>query len=563
MGYSGHNATPSRSLFVIIGGMLAWAGLTGGAMIATPEYHRALTMKEEPVEMTWHELVENGLTDNSYVHLIDVELDDTNQLGVFEDMLMEFDAEVPAEDRQAAFTAAADNVDLGQIAETAVSPIKVCPKGQDPSKVPVRIVVPLTPWATQAAYEEVEASGTLTGRFTLREDDGFEMQLTPALLAGTDAANNERTDRNHDLQGNAEARDNAGVCWVFEPVHDVPSLADTRQWFWLSGLAVAVGLVICGSGGPSLACCIFFQCPSLLSMLGYPMRYGRPEKTTRIVYAAIGTGLIIYGYQKMIVEAHFGQVNGDIALAILGFLAGSVGAAALLGSITSVVAQRMNVSLQTQTPKKNSEPTMSYTQACSLEPPKACATAGYAEPELVSADDVQISGAMRTIAQSLATLGFGDPLRVAWLNGEDRKPALIQLGCQEMVVADVDETDGATKGRLVSVLHDGIVIVTLSRTSPSQSSMRFGTNGLYSVSESDDPKAMLSSHLNRTASMAEKRDTSVVTIEATEVTDVVLHARRVLADIRSQYGEETSEVGDSRYGRFCFPVAPVAQLDAV
>ena len=33
MGYSGHKVTRPRSILVIIGGMLAWAGLVGGVLI--------------------------------------------------------------------------------------------------------------------------------------------------------------------------------------------------------------------------------------------------------------------------------------------------------------------------------------------------------------------------------------------------------------------------------------------------------------------------------------------------------------------------------------------------
>ena len=74
---------------------------------------------------------------------------------------------------------------------------------------------------------------------------------------------------------------------------------------------------------------------------------------------------------------------------------------------------------------------------------------------------------------------------------------------------------------------------------------------------------MLSTHLQQTVSMAEKRDTAVVSIELSEATDVALFARRVLADIRAQYGEENIEVDPYQYGRFQFPVAPIAQLTGV
>jgi hypothetical protein len=284
---------------------------------------------------------------------------------------------------------------------------------------------------------------------------------------------------------------------------------------------------------------------------------------TRIVYAGIGIGLLYYGYQKMMVEGQFGQINGDIALAVMGYLAGSIGAAALLGSITNVVAERLNVSLEPSTSKKVPERTISFTEACSLEPADAADATRYTDPPLVSVYDTPLPASMQSIAESLATVGFGDPEPVAWEDGEQNRPALIQLGCKEMVVADVEEVEGELVSRLVSVLHDGITIVTLSRSASIQNPLRFGTSGVYLTSENDDPIEMLSTHLEQTVSMAEKRDTAVVSIESTEATDVALFARRVLADIRAQYGEQNTEVDAYQYGRFCFPVAPITQLTGV
>ena len=529
-----------------------------------------MTMKEEPVEMTWRELVENGLTDNSYVRLIDVDLSQQeNPMGFFEDMLNGFrpEAEAPPEDQEAAFEAMAANMNFGDFAQTVMQPIKVYPLDQDPSEVPAVVVVPQTGWATEAAFDEIETEGTLTGRFTLTSTGGFEMQVANALIAAAEAhdhladeegiaADEPEEMADEGLEDKIAALD--GKKWVYEPVFSVVSLSDARQWFWLSGLAVAVGLVICGAGGPSLACCVFFQGPSILSILGYPMRYGRAGTTTRLVYGGIGIGLISWGYQRMIVEGRFGQLDGDIGLCVIGFLAGSVGAAALLGAITSVAAERLNVSLEPKTKKKEPERKMTFTEACSLAPPEEDRASGYIEKPLISEFSNSMPDSMQTISESLSSVGFGSPESVAWSDGEDQhRAALIQLGCQEMVVADVEHIDGEVRSRLVSVLHDGIAVITLSSNTPSQKSMRFGTSGLYSVSECDEPIEMLSAHLEQTISMAEKRDTTVVTIEASEPTDVVLFARRVLTDIRAQYGEENVEVGDHRYGRFCFPIAPV------
>ncbi len=138
MSYSDHKTTRPRSILVIVGGFLAWMGLVGGVLITTPEYHRAMTMKEEPVEMTWHELVENGLGDNSYVRLVDVQLDQSNPLGFFEDMMTQFDPDAAVEDQQAAFELAAENIAFDQIAQSVLQPVKVYPTDTDPSEVPPR-----------------------------------------------------------------------------------------------------------------------------------------------------------------------------------------------------------------------------------------------------------------------------------------------------------------------------------------------------------------------------------------------------------------------------------------
>ena len=204
---------------------------------------------------------------------------------------------------------------------------------------------------------------------------------------------------------------------------------------------------------------------------------------------------------------------------------------------------------------------MNFTEACSLEPTDVITR--YVDRKLVNVDDESVDESMKSLAQLLSSVGFGEPEPVAWQHGEQTQPALISLGCHEMVVADVDESDGEVTVRLVSVLRDGLTIVTLSANTPTQKPLRLGTNGLLSVAESEDPIEMLSAHLEQTVSIAEKRDTAVVQIEPTEVADVVLFGRRVLADIRSQYGEAQTEVDSYRYGRFCFPAATIAQPAAV
>lgn len=112
---------------------------------------------------------------------------------------------------------------------------------------------------------------------------------------------------------------------------------------------------------------------------------------------------------------------------------------------------------------------------------------------------------------------------------------------------------------MVSVLHDGMTIVTLSPVIKAGADRRVGSNGAYQRSKSDDPETMLSMHLETTISIAEKRDTSVVTFDAEELDQVCHLARRVLVDIQNQYGETEIEVDAGMYGRFRYPAQPIPE----
>lgn len=541
MGYTGHASAPPRSILVIVGGMIAWGGILSGFFITTPELHRSLTTSEQPVEMTWQQLVDNGLTDNCHVRLVDVALEERR----LDEAL---DGEI-AEDLAEMMEAMAVFQEMGPWGDNLMTMfIKVYPKDRNPADVPEKVVIPVTPWSMDAAFAEVKESGTLTGRFSLTSEDGFENQLAEFFMGDQPAW----------LEGqNQPIRE---PHYIYEPLSSVTKLADARNWFCLSFLAVVLGLVINGAGGPSIACCIFFQVPSILSLLGYPMRYGRAGTMTRIIYAFIGVGLTSYGYQSMFVAGRIGHLDGHIGACVVGYLQMSIGSAALLGALINLLAEKLNVSIDPKSSKKkNAAPKITLEQACAMHPPEAEAAKSYVDPELVTDSDSTTPESLGPIRETLSALEFSDPEPVAWHRADGSQPALIQLGCQEMVLADVQLIDGQPQSRLVSVLHDGMAIITLSPNFPNTASRRFGSAGLYTVGETDGLQAMLSSHLQQTIEMAEKRDTSVVSIDPSETIDVCLLARRVLNDIRTQYGEENLEVGPGNYGRFRFPPQPVSQ----
>ncbi|TWU31549.1 hypothetical protein [Novipirellula artificiosorum] len=528
MGYSGYNSTRPRSVLVILGGLIAWASLAGGVMIAAPEYHRAMTMSAEPTEMTWQQLVDEGIGKSNYIQLVDVQLSGKNPFDVYGQMLTELEQHGLEGTEQHLLDVATESGVFEEIACAAMEPVKVYPKGADPMTVPMRVVVPQHRRAMTDAQQQVRESGTLTGRFTLSECNSMGERCEPR--------------------------------YEFESVETVLPLHQARQYFWLAFIGVAVGLVICGAGGPSIYCCFFFQGPSLLSLLGYPLRYRRGKSLTRVVYIMIGCSLISYGYQIGIVEGHFGRADGVLYNVALGFLCSSVGTAAILGGVTNFITGRLHFSFE---PTQNTvqQPKLTYEQLCSVAPPEIKKPRAYRDRKLVESDAVSLSSPLQAVANGLADVGFSEPHPVAWQ--EDTKsicPVLLQLGCRDMVVVDAEEVHGDLQVRMVSVLQDGLTIITLSANLRVDSDTRFGSNGLYLVSESNHAVKMLSAHLEKTISSAEKRDTVVVELQPTEVIDVSQLGRRVLTEIRSLYGEESIEVGPSRYGRFRFPAVSVPML---
>jgi hypothetical protein len=291
-------------------------------------------------------------------------------------------------------------------------------------------------------------------------------------------------------------------------------------------------------------------------MLGYPMRYGRGNKSTRYLYLLVGLGLIGYGYQLMIVEGKLGHLDGDMLKTSLGFVPTFIGLAAVFGAGTNWLAERLNISLDSSSTTQTAQPKISYTEACSLEPIDCDFASDYTDRYLIESSDL-LPEELEQISQSLVSVGFEYPQNVACQDGLDIVPVLIQLGCQDMVVADVEIIDGQPRVRMASVLQDGISVITLSANTPTGKESRLGTSGFYQRSQSSEAIEMLSEHLEQTIGMAEKRDTTVITFDPAETVDVASFSRRVFAAIQSQYGEESLEVGSARYGRFHFPPQPI------
>ena len=554
MGYSSpYRSTRARSLNVIVGGVIASIGIVTGAMVTIPQYHASLILEEQPEEMNWATLAGRGLIDNAHVRLVDVAISPNGQIASLQaslDRLRQLHAIESLGGGKTPPHASRDQPDAERMIETTLVPAQVFPAGATPQDVPKTIMVQANLRALTAAEEEIAESGTLTGRVRM-------VRCSPAGDAADLSASGEQADTPL-----PEEKLDDETRYVFEPAPYLPSDEQAANWFYLDTLGIVVGLVLCGSGGPSYICCRIYHVPSLLSLLGFGLRYGRGDTTTRLIYSAAGLGLIYIGYERMFDVGHFGLLDGNEFQMCVGYLSLTAGCAALLGVATNIVATRFGSGLfESVEPRGKPLPKMTVAQACALMPSTEEQASRYFDPKLSHIQEQAAPTRVEPIISSLQATGFDPPHVFEVSNPARTVTAALQMGCQRMVIAssETDQTTTTTT-RFVSVLEDGFVISTLSPGSDVQAGSRFGTNGLYHCGTTRDPSELLSTHLQRTAELAEKRGTAVVEFETDEWQDVYQYANRVLSDIRHQYGEINIEAQPARHGRFSFPPQAVPQL---
>ncbi|MEM0925669.1 MAG: hypothetical protein AAGJ83_06510, partial [Planctomycetota bacterium] len=159
--------------------------------------------------------------------------------------------------------------------------------------------------------------------------------------------------------------------------------------------------------------------------------------------------------------------------------------------------------------------------------------------------------------------GFTKAPSMQWQRESGIAAATLQLGCQNMVISDLEYNNESdlVESALISVIGTGVPIITLSANAAFKQD-RPAPGVLIRKADSSEPVEMLSGHLNVVIQEAEQRDTVVVEFQEAELPDVVKLARRALADARGTYEGQLVSVGPKRYGRFHYPPAPVQDLPA-
>ncbi len=530
-----------RTFRVAMGSVLAIAGLTYGLFVAVPEVQQSLSMQSMAQTLGWAELVQRGIGDNAHIQLRDVEIPaDDNQLLTIQKMIAELD---PQGDRAAMQKRVMDSlraVDTMQLLQQSTQPLKIIPRGIAPDRVPAVVVMSRLDASQTLGRAEVDMSSTLTGY--VRRGWDLNWLEKPLGYLGQYAPELELDQRPQ---------------YVISAMHTPPELN------WAIGKAVAcgtvsmIGWVMAGSAGPSFWGILFMPIPSFISLLGYPIRYGRGGRLMRLLYFFVGlTGIIGGGYLAWY-PGQLTSVGGDTLLQSLGYIFIVLGSAAVLGSRVS--ARHAPLRLRSQPARDYKDPEQGFSiakvdaQKSVLEQPEAPPSHQYQDPRLSDASESPLPRLMDAQVSALGQAGFDAPKQVMVHDDHHRQLTALLLGCHQIVLCEIAENGHATLTRLVSVLSDGLVIVTLSASTPKIAPLRVGVNGVYSRAKAESAAEMLPEHLDRTVSIAEERHAQVVPMDDYERLDVFLLARRVMIDIQTEYKESKWTVLKANYGRFAFP----------
>lgn len=524
-----HTATPPRPLRIVMGGLMAIGGLIGGAAVGVHGFHRALVMQGEPVELDWETLVRDGYGEHANIRLVGVDVVDPYLALAKEFEGLEFGELVD------------DPLIRKQMRHMGLGPAKVYPTGRNPADIDCVIKIAPGEFHLAEAIRQIEEQGSVTGMVSTYTPAEMADDLY-ALITGQEV--------------NVGPKQNGERVFTLVPVDGTPDLSLARQWFLVCGFAMALGLVWCGSGGPGFWCCWYAPVPSILSLVGYPMRYGRGSWTTRMVYIAIGTVLMGYGFYVLVTLGRLGLADGNPLFHALGFISVFAGLGAVLAVPLQITMRALDASVEA-TPKKKPV-RMSWEQACSLEPVEREII--YEDQPLVPAGSLPLMGEIKQKSDALAATGFSQATSLQWQREEGLAAASVQLGCHQMVIADLEYNNDSdlVQTVLISVLGNGLPILTVSANSAAESH-RPTNHCLFRRAQVSEPAEMLAAHLQVVVEEAEKRDTIVVEIQEDETQDLVHLARRALAEIRGTLNGQNLSVGAQRYGRFHYPPRPVPE----
>lgn len=546
--------TSTRSGFrrASLGTMLTTAGVVASVFVGLPKLHQSLSVSQSPAEMTCFELLQSGIPEQtSLVVLTDAAIHPPGEV----ELPSSAENVNPALAKMQALLASPRAKSLvDQMVRGEVLPRGV-PKrgGHQPLKLS------FSRETAKMAQEEVAQTGTLTVQVTKDPTAKLicqaarwgKLKLPEALAAQEDLP-----------------------AYTLHPISQVGSTNHSLIWVVAGGLAVAIGLVLCGSARLGWW---FILSPVgvILGLPGIPLRSGRGNRVTWLAGLAVGIAAVLGAYQLMIQMGGLGQPQGHWWLQAAGLLSASIGLAALVGTYFSIRTARVSrlsmdaldgfassksKSIRDANGNSGGIASESSEDAYALKSAKESSnyTRRYLDPKLSVSIETQTTGDLEQQNKSLEKLHFDSPLIIETCVADERMEATVQFGCRNLVLATIGSIDGEIQIRMTSVLEDGHVVL-----SSNGSDDRIATDldcefvSLRSFSGTIVAK-LVTKHLEVAATIAEQRGSKLVTFDPSEWRDLIHYTERCLADGLHHAKIEKWDVANGHYGRFNFPPSEVA-----
>ncbi|WP_442509787.1 hypothetical protein SH528x_001385 [Novipirellula sp. SH528] len=578
--------TPRRhdAFYLLVGFTLICLGTLLGLSAGLPKCHRAFAMKSFARTMDITQLQSEGLGDNAFVHLTNVDFDRPPQTSPLEQVTSSVaklanpaelgsDPELirgKIEAMKQDIAGTLQQAPIGSLLEESLRGIALFSKDTGRTQGAPVVTLARNSSIVKSAREQIDRFNEVRGYLCL-DTSAAEVGMIKTLTA-PDAMDRGTTQWLAAIKQAGKSNENAVTTYRIEPLETPPTKAMSVAILAASLGMFSLGLVLCGSCSLSIWTWLFLPAPSMFSLLGIPLRRGRGGSKMRFAYSFVGVSLLMVGGYEIYLLGGFGQPESNSLHHSLGFLIFATGFAAVLGTIANARTPKPEAIPTVAMPKptENSpsailrynadpiedEPTASKAELGSEKP----RIKTYQDPVLMAAMDDNCSSLTMQYIDRLSELGFSNPAFVRLQSSQSLPSIGLLLGCNHTVLAEVTDNTVNPTIRMTSILHDGLPIITVSETVAKSDQAKFATTGVYQSAPHQPLKAMLAKHLQQAIRMSEKRDSNIVTIDRDEKYEVCLLSRRAFADVRSQYEESNIAVGPASYERFAFPPQPIEEL---
>ena len=494
-----------------IGSVLFVAAACIGAAFCVPGLQQALSMQAQPDSISLQDFITNGPKNNAHVRLTDLTGDVDSSFQIMTTSRRKFHT----------------STRLSKIY------INLVPAGQEPTASNCKVALRAS--EKSPIWSQLE-NGYVTGR------------LIPAKL-GNEA--NTDTGRNNRFLDN-------GVRWLIEPVETIPSQASAYYHFFLALIFGALGLVIACLGHATK-----HAVAAIISMVGAPLRAPSVSMHWRMMYFGCGIAALTFGYSACFGYGQMGKVVYVELIQVAGFFLMQIGVAGAVApfAVPEIVRFFSSSDVKTNSPKIDSNPMekskpgsstihqllpskMEIAQyedlgICISENPKADSTKFAIDRSIVKEMQVQSQGEYVAIDFSKSTSSTFE--------------LLVHSSCKGLIFIDQTIQSGVSRFRLATILGDGMAVVTASQSIEFPPIKKQGSTCNLLVVETQNLLELFQLQLERIVSLSQQRSTKQEVLLEEEALNVVLYARRAVAELQFQYGLSEREVSPRKYGTLDYP----------